>query len=61
MEFLTRFFDDESQIIGLCRFKSIQPKNNKRTEEQDVFFNPFQNEMKLALNYETNFVKNVLL
>lgn len=62
MEFLKRFFDDDSTIVGLCRFDRTQKiLKNKNIEEKDMFFNPFQNQKTYAFNYETNLSKNILL
>lgn len=60
MEFLKRFFDDDSKIIGLCGFKKAKSYKT-RSIEQEIFFNPFEKNISFAFNYETNFKNNVLL
>lgn len=61
MNFLKNFFDDESQIIGLCGFKTMRPKHNETQIENTFFFNPFQVEKVCVSDFETNFSKNILL
>lgn len=55
------FLDDEKQMIGLCGLVSLKPRYKQNPIEKEIFFNPFQNEMKLAFNFETNYNKNILL
>lgn len=57
MEFLKKFFDDESMKVGLCSFKSLKPKYNTAPIEQDLFFNP----LKTEKIYETNLSQNAFL
>lgn len=57
MEFLKKFFNDDSTTVGLCKFESIKPKHTNKNTETVCFFNPFITE-KI---YETNFNKNILL
>lgn len=57
MEFLKKFFNDDSTIIGLSGFKMLKPKYNESPIKNDFFFNPFQSETI----FETKFEKNVLL
>lgn len=61
MKFLKNFFNDESTIVGLCRFDSIKQKYNKNVTtsglENDFFFNPFQTQQV----FETNISRNALL
>lgn len=57
MEFLKKFFNDESVVVGLCKFKNMKTQycqtSIEKTTAQAHFFT------KTA--YKTDFSKNVLL
>jgi len=57
MQFLKKFFDDNSTIIGLCSFEQFKPKYYQDIAENNFFFNPYQFESP----FETKFEANVLL
>lgn len=57
MQFLKKFFDDDSTKIGLCGFGIMRPKHTEAQDQNDFFFNPFETKS----NFETNFSKNVML
>lgn len=57
MEFLKKFFNNESNVIGLCGFDLEKPYYSKTTFTPPVFTNPFMNE-KI---FETNIEENVFL
>lgn len=57
MQFLKKFFDDNSTIIGLCSFEQMKPKYYQRAAEENFFFNPYQFENR----WETKFENNTLL
>lgn len=65
MEFLKKFFDDESKIIGLCGFETMKPKYEGESLKNEGFFNHFQSGRSFSPQYtnifETNFAKNALL
>lgn len=63
MEFLKKFFNDDSTTIGLCKFNTYKynSKVNQNQKEADFFFNPFQSQKTFVFNYETNFSKNTIL
>lgn len=57
MKFLKKFFDDDSTIVGLCRFELAQRKKRIKSEDKDMFFNPFIKDR----NFQTNYTNNALL
>jgi hypothetical protein len=57
MEFLKKFFNDDSTIVGLCKFNMPKTTYKNVSIPDDIFFNPFQSPKA----YETNFDKNILL
>ena len=58
MNFLKKFFNDESNVVGLCSFKMAEPtKHTANPLGKEIFFNPF--EKKIV--FETNYSNNVLL
>lgn len=57
MQFIKKFFDDESTIVGLCGFDSLKPKTYSKTANEELFFN-FAQMNKI---FETNFKENVFL
>jgi len=65
MEFLKKFFNDESKIIGLCGFETMKPKYGESTASTDNLLNYFQSGKSFSPQYttvfETNFAKNALL
>jgi len=65
MEFLKKFFDDESKIIGLCGFDAMKPKYGESTASSEKLLNYFQSGTSFSPQYtnmfETNFAKNALL
>lgn len=61
MEFLKKFFDDDSVKVGLCNFNMEKNKQTKNYTEKDLFFNPFQNNKEYLFNFETNCSKNIML
>lgn len=65
MKFLTKFFDDESKIVGLCGFKCLKPNYNENVIMNDNMVNYFENAKTInslfANTFETNFAKNTLL
>lgn len=58
MEFLKKFFNDESVVVGLCKFEQIRPKYCQNPIEENVFFKPA---FETKITYRTDFSKNMLL
>jgi hypothetical protein len=61
MNFLKNFFNDESVIVGLCSFNTMNPKYSENPIEKDFFFNPFESKTTYHYSFETNFQNNILL
>lgn len=61
MEFLKKFFNDDSTVVGLCKFNMSKPIKKNDPIENDIFFNPFQSQKSFVFNYDTNFSKNTIL
>lgn len=65
MEFLKKFFDDESKIIGLCGFETMKPKYGESAASSEKLLNYFHSGRTFSPQYtnifETNFAKNALL
>lgn len=57
MNFLKKFFNDESNVVGLCAFNMMKPKYSENPIENDFFFNPFEGNKV----FETNYKKNIFL
>lgn len=57
MEFLKKFFNDDSVMVGLSSFKQIKPKYYQTPVMEEVFFNPFEGKRV----YQTDFSKNSFL
>jgi hypothetical protein len=57
MEFLKKFFNDDSTVVGLCKFDRVKSKYIQTPAETDFFFNPFEQQK----NYKTNIENNLLL
>lgn len=57
MKFFKKFFDDDSVVVGLCKFKTINSKYTQMPALEPVFFNPLGGKY----TYKTDISKNVLL
>lgn len=61
MEFIKKFFDDDSVKVGLCKFNMQKKKQTKNFIEKELFLNPFEKTKEYAFNFETNCSKNIML
>lgn len=57
MEFVKNFFNDDSKIVGLCGFKTINKQNSSYFVKNDLLFN---NSPSTKV-FQTNYSKNILL
>lgn len=56
MNFLKKFFNDDSVIIGLCGFNIAKQNYNKAAVVRDRLFTPCENK-----TFQTDFSKNFFL
>ncbi len=56
MDFLKKFFDDDSMRIGLCKFNMVKQKYSVNSIEKSFSFNSFQAEKIFKTNFENNFL-----
>lgn len=57
MEFLKNFFNDESTVIGLCKFEKTKHRYCQTPVLEEIFFQPFL----VKSVYKTDTKKNIFL